>query len=204
MKFRDFEEKIAELPVFRLNDVRKLDSGFHRQQLSYWQDRKLIKSVGNGYYILANKKIDESFLFMMANKIYEPSYISLESALAYYQVIPESVLGVTSVTSRKTERVETEWGRLSYRQIKPELLTGFEVVQQVEGVKYKMARLEKAVLDYLYLNSGIKDVIDLEGLRWNKQVLTKLNDNKAFLSYLAIFDNKALDLRVDQLFKYLN
>jgi len=185
MKFRDIEAKMAEWPVFCLNDVCKIDPGFHRQQLSYWQNKNLIKPVGNGYYILANQKIDETFLFMMANKIYEPSYISLESALEYYQIIPESVLGVTSVSSKKTKKNETEWGELSYRQIKPKLLTGFKIVGRKDGLWYKMARLEKAILDYLYLNSKIESKADFEGLRWNKQSLMGIDKNQLFLKYLA-------------------
>lgn len=203
MKFRDFKEKGVVLPIFCLNDVRKFDPDFFRQQLNYWQNQKLIKPAGNGYYVFSDVKVDESFLFMLTNKIYEPSYVSLESALAYYGVIPESVLGVTSVTSRKTKEEETEWGGLSYRQVKPELLTGFEIIQPTDAVKYKMARLEKAVLDYLYLNPNVKSVLDLEGLRWNKQVLADLDDNKLFLRYLEIFDSKALRQRADQLFRYL-
>ena len=39
---------------------------------------------------------------MVANKIYSPSYISLETALSYYGLIPESVYALTSVSTRKT------------------------------------------------------------------------------------------------------
>jgi predicted transcriptional regulator of viral defense system len=203
MKFREIEAKVADLPVFCLNDVRKIDSGFHRQQLSYWQNKNLIKPVGNGYYILANRKVDETLLFMIANKIYEPSYISLESALGYYQVIPESVLGVTSVSSRKTNKNETEWGALSYRRIKPELLTGFKIIGKDDKWWYKMADLEKAVLDYLYLNSDIETLADFEGLRWNKQSLAGINESQLFVKYLAIFNSKALGVRVKKLSEFL-
>ena len=71
-------------------------------------------------------------LFMLANRIYQPSYISRESALAHYLVIPESVLGVTSVSSRKTRQFETQWGRLTYRSIKPGLMFGYRVVEKRE------------------------------------------------------------------------
>ena len=67
---------------------------------------------------------------MLANRIYEPSCISRESALAYYLVIPEPVLGVTSVSSRKTRQFDSEWGRFSYRSIKPTLMYGYRVVVQ--------------------------------------------------------------------------
>jgi predicted transcriptional regulator of viral defense system len=204
MKFRDFQTQVRDLPAFNLNDVRKIDPDFHRQQLSDWLDRGYIQSLAGGFYLLADTQVDESYLFMLANRIYEPSYISRESALANYHVIPESVLGVTSVSSRKTKLFESEWGRFSYRSIKPVLLFGYRVVEQKKMIKYKIASLEKAVLDYLYWNTGIDTSEDFAGLRWNRQELLGLEDNPLFKKYLKIFDNKALDRRVGLLMEYIH
>ena len=191
------------LPAFNLNDVRKLNPGFHRQQLSYWLAKEWIKPLPGGYYLLANQKVDEQYLFTLANVIYQPSYISLESALAYYGVVPESVLGVTSVSSRKTIRYQSRWGEFRYRSVKPLYMFGYIVVEPAQKRKYKMARLEKAVLDYLYLNPDICSGEDFEGLRWKRSTLQQLGDNALFLKYLSIFDNKALENRVGQLREYI-
>ena len=204
MKFRDFQIYAKELPAFNLNDVRKFDPDFHRQQLSDWLDRGYIRSLAGGFYILADAQVDESYRFMLANRIYEPSYISRESALAYYLVIPETVLGVTSVSSRKTKQFGSEWGRFSYRSIKPVLMFGYRVVEQDKMIKYKIASLEKAVLDYLYRNNRIDSNYDFAGLRWNRQELSGLEDNPLFMKYLRIFDNKALNRRVDLLMEYVH
>ena len=204
MKFRDFQIYAKELPAFNLNDVRKFDPDFHRQQLSDWLDRGYIQSLAGGYYLLAGTQVDESYRFMLANRIYEPSYISRESALAYYLVIPETVLGVTSVSSRKTMQFDSEWGRFSYRSIKPVLMFGYRVVEQDKMIKYKIASLEKAVLDYLYWNNRIDSNDDFAGLRWNRQELSGLEDNPLFMKYLRIFDNKALNRRVDLLMEYVH
>jgi hypothetical protein len=162
MRFREFESKIRALPAFNLNDVRKLDPGFHRQQLNYWHNQGYIKPLAGGYYILANRAMDEMVLFMVANKIYEPSYVSLESALAYYEIIPETVLGVTSISSRKTKQYESAWGVFSYRSVKPQYMIGYQVIENTPGIKFKIAYLEKALLDYLYLNSEIQSLADFE------------------------------------------
>jgi predicted transcriptional regulator of viral defense system len=204
MKFRDFQIYAKELPAFNLNDVRKFDPDFHRQQLSDWLDRGYIRSLAGGFYLLADVQVNESYLFMLANRIYEPSYISRESALAYYLVIPESVLGVTSVSSRKTKQLDSHWGRFSYRSIKPALMFGYRVVVQEKMTKYKIASLEKAVLDSLYWNNRIDSNDDLSGLRWNRQELSGLKDNPLFMKYLRIFDNKALNRRVDLLMEYIH
>ncbi|RLD09940.1 MAG: hypothetical protein DRI56_03450 [Chloroflexota bacterium] len=204
MKYREFENQLNVLPAFNLNDVRKLDPGFHRQQLSYWLAKEWIKPLPGGYYMLENQKVDEQYLFTLANIIYQPSYISLESALAYYGVVPESVLGVTSVSSRKTIRYQSRWGEFRYRSVKPLYMFGYIVVEPMQKRKYKMARLEKAVLDYLYLNSDIRFGADFEGLRWNRITLQQLGDNPLFLKYLSIFDNQALENRVEQLWEYIH
>lgn len=204
MKFREFENQMKRLPAFNLNDVRKLDPGFHRQQLSYWLAKDLIKSLPGGYYILANQTVDEQYLFILANTIYQPSYISLESALAYYGVIPESVLGVTSVSSRKTIQYQSTWGQFRYRSVKPVYMFGYIVVEAEQKRKYKIARLEKAVLDYLYLNPGIDSVADFEGLRWNRTPLRPLGDNPFFCKYLTIFASEALENRIRHLWEYVH
>jgi len=143
-------------------------------------------------------------MFMLANMIYEPSYISRESALAYYFVIPETVLGVTSVSSRKTKRFDSKWGRFSYRSIKPALMFGYRVIEHDRMVKYKIASLEKTVLDYLYWNKRIDSIDDFAGLRWNRQGLSELEDNPLFKKYLKVFNNRALEHRVDLLMEYFH
>jgi len=204
VRFREFESQIGVFPVFNLNDVRKLEPGFHRQQLNSWQNQGIIKPLAGGYYILADQTIDEIALFMVANKIYAPSYISLESALAYYDVIPETVLGVTSISSRKTKQYESAWGVFSYRSVKPQYMIGYQVIDNSPVKKFKIACLEKALLDYLYLHSDIVSIADFEGLRWNRTQLHSLLDYSKFTKYVNIFDKRALENRVNQFLEYLN
>ena len=204
MRFREFESQVKHLPAFNLNDVRKFDPSFFRQQFNTWQKIGRIKPLVGGYYILADQALGEDSLFMLANMLYQPSYISLESALAYHHIIPESVLGITSISSRKTRQFESEWGMFSYRSVKPAYMFGYQVLETSHGQKIKIATLEKAVLDTLYLNSGIQAIADFEGLRWNKANLQSLKGNVLFQKYLAIFDKNALERRVAHLMEYLH
>ncbi|MDY6874129.1 MAG: hypothetical protein SVR81_09230 [Chloroflexota bacterium] len=204
MKFREVENQIRSLTGFTLNDLRKIDPNFYRQQLTYWQKEGYIKPFAGGLYILAGQQMDEATRFMLANRLYAPSYISLESALAHYQIIPEAVLGITSVSSRKTKQFQSDWGILSYRSVKPVLMFGYVLVEVSPTRKFLMARLEKAVLDYLYLNPGVTSVADFEGLRWNREELRLVVDGALFKEYLTIFDTQALSDRVDQLRRYLD
>jgi predicted transcriptional regulator of viral defense system len=148
--------------------------------------------------------MDEMVLFIAANKIYEPSYVSLESALAYYQIIPETVLGVTSVSSRKTKQYESAWGVFSYRSVKPQYMIGYQVIETSPGIKFKIAYLEKALLDYLYLNSKTHSMGDFEGLRWNRNQLHDLLDHSMFTKYVKLFNKRTLENRVTQFLEFLN
>ena len=203
MKFREFQARVKNLPAFNLNDIRKFDPYFHRQQLNDWLGRGYIQAFAGGYYLLADRQMDQDYLFMLANRIYEPSYISRESALAYYLVIPETVLGVTSVSSRKTNQFDSQWGIFSYRSIKPAMMFGYHVVEREKMVKYKIASLEKTVLDYLYWNTSISSVEDFVGLRWNRQELLGLAAHPSFEKALKVFNNKALERRAHLLLEYI-
>ena len=204
MDFRALRSKLIDLPLFNFNDIRKIDPGFHRQQLTGWQKRNYIQPLAGGYYILTDRKVDEAFLFMAANRIYAPSYISLESALAYYQVIPESVLGVTSVSTRKTSRLDSRWGMFTFRTIKPDYFFGYDVQDAQNNRKFMLAKLEKAVLDYLYLNTDLRSSEDFVGLRWNREALMSQMDLQLLQRYLAVYSNRALTIRVQEMKDYLN
>jgi predicted transcriptional regulator of viral defense system len=128
----------------------------------------------------------------------------LESALAYFQIIPERVYGVTSVTSKKTSQFESAWGIFGYRSVKPNLMFGYHVLRSNQGQVVLMASLEKTILDYLYLNSHIDSLEDFEGLRWDQEALAVLRHNASFDSMLSRFGKKALNHRVNQLMRYLD
>ena len=203
MNYRYFVSKIKNLPAFNLNDVRKVDPAFHRQQLNYWLDKGYIKHLVGGYYALPERKVSEPYLFMLANRLYAPSYISLESALAFHQVIPETVLGVTSISALKTNRFTSDWGVFSYRSVQPRLMFGYQVMNAKDDIKFNMAGIEKAVLDYLYLNAHICTTADFYGLRWNREQLQMI-DPSIFSRYLGFFNKRALSDRVEKLKAYLN
>jgi predicted transcriptional regulator of viral defense system len=204
MRYFDFRTKLEGLPVFNLTDIRKIDSGFHNPQLTYWQEKGWVRPIAGGYYVFGDTQITPVLLNIVANKIVQPSYVSLESSLAYYQIIPERVYGVTSVTSKKTSRFESDWGFFSYRSLKPSLMFGYDVARTDWGGAFLIASLEKTVLDYLYLNSHIDSFEDFEELRWEQESLMMLRHNALFDSMLERFNKKALNYRVDQLMRYLN
>ena len=100
-----------------------------------------------------------------------PSYVSLQSALAYHGVIPESVPTVTSVTTGRPGRWETDLGDFLYRHLKPGLFWGYRRVDVDGGSGAYIALPEKALLDLFYFTSGPIRAAFVRGLRLAPDVL---------------------------------
>jgi hypothetical protein len=123
----------------------------------------------------------------------------LESALTYYQIIPEAVFSVTSISSLNTTKLNSSVGTLTYNHLKENLFFGYELIE-LNGLTIAFASPEKAILDYLYLHSNLISIEDFEGLRWNKEVL-KTVDFQRFYDYLQLFNSKRVSKRFQLLLK---
>lgn len=202
MRYNEFQEAFKSYTVISVNEVRKADSGFNLRRLVEWQGKGYIKKIIRGYYIFADLKLDENVLFEIANRIYSPSYISLEMALSYYHMIPESVYGLTSATSRKTMVFETELGDFIYHTVRPRLLFGYKLVNY-SGKKFKIAEPEKALLDYFYLNTSIQSKDDFAGMRIGKDQYFAQVDETRLVAYLNEFQQTSLAKRVRNFMRYM-
>ena len=202
MRYNEFREAFKSYTVISVNEIRKVDSGFNLRRLVEWQGKGYIKKIIRGYYIFADLKLDENVLFEIANRIYSPSYISLEMALSYYHMIPESVYGLTSATSRKTMVFETEVGDFIYHTVRPRLLFGYKLVNY-SGKKFKIAEPEKALLDYFYLNTSIQSKDDFAGIRIGKDQYFAQVDETRLVAYLNEFQQTSLAKRVRNFMRYM-
>lgn len=196
MRFLEFKDHFEVFRVFSVQDIMKWDPDFDTRRLVEWQRKSYIKRIINRWYIFADTPLDENLLYLSSNRIYSPSYISFESALAYYRLIPEAVYTITSATTLKTHHFATSLGVFSYRHLKPELMFGYRLVE-VKGHRFKMAEPEKLLLDYMYLNTSLQSADDFESLRINQAELRTLVNQRRLTDYLTLFENKALEKRVD-------
>ena len=202
MRYQELKSRLKDFPVFSLADIRKIEASFHRRQLSTWVEKKYIKKIRRGHYMFSDTVLNEEVLFLIANRIYTPSYVSFESALSYYGLIPEGVYSITSACGRKTARFRTPIAEFTYRKIRPELLFGYNL-QQIGNQRYKIAEIEKAVLDYLYLNPAIARDADFYGWRFNSaDFLDRANIGK-LRTYAEAFQSKALLARLEQLIRLI-
>lgn len=155
MTLKELQRKARLYPLFKLEDVFKWFPKANRQitlnQLSKWAKSGDLQPVKRGVYKLADFEIKDSFI--LANFLYSPSYISLETALNYYSIIPDIPFAVTSATTKKTTNFLTkEYGKFIYRHLKPDLFFGFETIK-IDQYCYNIAFEEKALFDFIYLNS---------------------------------------------------
>ena len=116
MKFLEFREELSAFTVFSYPDILKVNPSFDRRRLVEWQAKKYILKIRNGYYCFPQKEINESYLMYISNRIYKPSYISMETALSYYNLIPEAVYLFTGISTRKTMLFESALGNYQYRE----------------------------------------------------------------------------------------
>lgn len=202
MQFLDFKENLKNFAVFNLSDIRKIEANFDLRRLSEWRSKGYIKMVRSGYYIFSDLELNESALFLIANKIYSPSYISFEMAFSYYGLIPEAVYGITSATSQKTNRFKTDFGEFIFHRLKPDLMYGYALVRY-QNHHFKIAEIEKALIDYFYINPCLKSENDFAEIRFNSEEF-KLKANKEKLNkYLEAFGNKSLAHRINKFLKYI-
>lgn len=203
MQYLDLKTQLKDFPVFSIKDIEKVDLSFHKQRLSEWQKKDYVKKIRQGFYIFSDLQINEKILFIIANRIYEPSYISLEMALSIYGIIPEAVYGITSVTSQKTKNFKSPVGDFIYRHIQSDLMFGYEL-REHDGHHYQIAEMEKVILDYLYFNSKISDNESFEGMRFNTSELKEKLNIEKFNKYLEAFHNKSLARRAKKFLAYVN
>jgi len=202
MQYNELREQLKGFLVFSLNDIRKIEPRFHRPRLSEWQGKGYIKKLRRGYYIFADAELNEKALFLIANRLYAPSYVSFEMAFSYYNLIPESVYGITSATTRKTNSFKTTAGEFFYRCVKPSLMFGYKLVNY-QNQNFKIAEIEKALLDYFYINPHFASEADFFELRFNGKEFLAKADTAKFNNYLAAFDNNRLSSRVKKFLDFI-
>lgn len=146
-------------------------------QLIRFVQKGYLKKIKRGIYCFDSRLIDELDL---VDILYHPSYISLESALHYYDIIPDVPQAVTAVTPTTTKKIKTPWGIYYYKKIKPELFFGYKIIKSRSSY-LKIASKEKALLDYFY----IRKIKKTDSLRLD---FDKINKNQ-YQKYLKNYPN---------------
>jgi predicted transcriptional regulator of viral defense system len=157
MKWEELLREVANEPVFRTGFLGASGESLPalRMQLSRWVKSGKLIQLTKGLYTLAEPYAKAPpHPFVLANAMKRASYVSLQSALGYYGMIPEHVPTVTSVTTQRPQQVETPLGLFAFQHIQRNWFHGYEQIDLGAGQKAFVATPEKALLDLVYLTPG--------------------------------------------------
>jgi predicted transcriptional regulator of viral defense system len=202
MEFENLLKIVENQPVFETGLLLSgdVDPFNVRKQLSRWTASGKIYQLRRGLYSLAQpyqKSVPHPFL--IANRLVAGSYVSLQSALAYYGMIPELVPTTTSVTTAHPTTYNTPFGQYHFRHIQVSWFRAYRRVELGNDQSAFIATPEKALLDLVYLQPGGDKDNYLRSLRL--QVLDRLN--MELLQRLASTANKPKLNRVVKTIQHL-
>ena len=155
----EFHAKMRPFRVFSIQDVKKQFPSMNLMNLVRWQEKGYVLKLRNRWYAFNDAESNENVGWLAANLIYSPSYVSLHTALSWYNLIPEMIATTTSVTTRKTNKFSTPLGTFNYHSMKPDLFGFGYVLENMDnsgkgaGRKIMLATPQKAILDFFYINS---------------------------------------------------
>ncbi len=199
MKYGDFLTTIRKnrIYIFTADELSRYfpDSAMKtiQNQIQVWVERGLLFRLKRGVYKIQFPEggPDLPDLYI-ANRLYEPSYVSLETALSFYSLIPEVAAEVTSVTTRQTKLFRNEFGSFKYSSCKNEAYCGYKIMLY-ENFKIYVAEKEKALVDFVYFKHRYGEKIDVDAERFDKEKLNECSWNKVF-HYAAIYNKKTLSV----------
>lgn len=207
MHYTHFRDKIKSYPFFRSCLFEHLTDKPHilRRQLVDWLKKGYVIQLKRGMYALRLEDRSSFFSeYYLANNLYSPSYISLETALSYYQLIPERVQSITSITTKKTQQFQNSLGHFIYRHLKPNLYENFVVKQDEFKNNFYIATPEKAMIDFLYFKSKemVKINADIFDMSFRFQNLQILNMDE-LKKVAKPFKQKKLLVLINLFIKYM-
>ena len=196
MNYLEFKERMFDLGCFNIYQVYAWKPGFDRNNFVRWTRKGLLIRLRQGYYTFPEYKGKPDFALYFANRIYRPSYVSLHRALAFYGIIPEGVIQITSVTTLKTASFTNDVGEYIYKSVHQDFMFGYDLKTIADGRAIYLARPEKALIDLLYIYPFYNSIQALEDLRLDDDFLQGDLDTSLLDEYTFRYKKKALERRV--------
>ncbi|MDP2233462.1 MAG: hypothetical protein Q8K89_07490, partial [Actinomycetota bacterium] len=137
-----------------------------QRQLPRWvRSGRLIKLRRGLYAVPAPHRTRPPDPFEVSNRLVRPSFVSMESALHFHELIPDVPFGVTAMTTGRTGTHDTQLGTYVYHHIGPSRFWGFDEREIAPGRRAYVATPERALLDLLYSRRGSDEPAYLRQLR---------------------------------------
>ena len=165
MNFEQLLHLVAGQPLFETGLLLSgdVDPNDIRRQLSRWVSAGKLKQLRRGLYTLtAPYRQITPHPFLIANFLMPGSYVSMQSALAYYGLIPEYVAQTRSITTARPAHWD---GEFHFQHIAMHLFFGYQHVDLAQKQSAFVAAPEKAILDLAHLTPHADDIDYLRQLR---------------------------------------
>lgn len=176
--------KERELNLFTLGDFERLFSIKNQNSLykkiQRLEKKGIVKKLIKGKYLFAFSKTND---FKIANFLYQPSYISLESALSFYGIITGFSYKITSITVKKSRTFTVNQKEYLYSHINQNFFWGYEKKED-----FLIAEKEKALLDLIYFYSK-----GLRGFNSDELDVSEI-DKQKLIDYAGKFNKKLLSI----------
>lgn len=196
MKFIEFIKRYSKNQIIDSSTFSLCDGNPQniRCQVRYWRRQGYIIPLKRGVYVLNNEFRKQPLsMGFISNFLLSPSYISLEYALSYYNLIPEGVAVYTSISTKKTTKFMTPLGVFEYRSIKESLFSGFTIASE-QKQDYFIAYPEKALLDFFYFHQDMdKSGREFEAYRFQNCDTLNL---KRFNEFRRVYNKKTNDIAI--------
>ena len=135
------------------------------------EDAGVIIRLKQGLY-LASQDVSGVMIneYLVANHLHGPSYVSMQTALRYYGLIPEHVVETISMTPRSAKTFSNKVGHFRYVHC-PDSYFPIGVTTLLDGkASFMMATPEKALCDLLLYTPHLN-------LRYVSEIRTYLEEN---------------------------
>jgi len=204
MKWKDILIKFSEKPLFHSSMLEIFpDERHHIQvQLSRWVDSGKLSQIRREWYLIEKPySLKDVPIPVIANKVVHPSYLSLDWALQYYEMIPEYVPNPTSITTGRGVQFIAQDRLFIYHHVQPSFFIGY-MWTEFDGHMINVAHPEKALLDKIYLFTQRNKF----SLDWLKELRLQNLDGfsfNRFESYLQKTNKKGLSKAVESAIQYI-
>ncbi|MEW5894167.1 MAG: hypothetical protein AB1650_00170 [Candidatus Omnitrophota bacterium] len=203
MNYLEFRKIAGNQHVIDMRNVVNYFGSFDRRRLYEWQQKGYITKITNDFYLFSDVDVNEDILRDIASKIYQPSYIGLESAMAYYRFIPEAVFQTISVTTQRNKFFKTSVGDFRYRAIKENLFFGYRAVEAGSD-HFFISDPEKTILDMFYFLASTDRRVVIESLRLNFFEIRSNVSLEKMAGYLKLFSSRKMNKAFQHFKEMLN
>jgi len=187
-------KKLSNLSYFDKNTLSQLVEVSNNSlyaNIKRWIGAGRLLQLKKGLYVteqFISKLSDKTaYAEFLANRLREPSYISMEYTLQKYGILTEAVYGITSITLKSKRTYTNKITVYSYSGISEKLFTGYEI-RSKSNLSICEATKIKALFDFLYLKLFRISDIDrklIKELRLNLEEITK-KDLSEFKQYCEL------------------